>query len=91
MQCLVRQVPVDSPEMSKPKQAWILTKGWSLGGGKTRDPRASEIAAALECMHAGMDNPFVILEPPPADGFIPSYCQVLADDVGKEVDAWADK
>ena len=48
----------------------------------TKNPKASEIATALECVHADMDNPFVILDPPPADGFIPGFCQVLADDEG---------
>ena len=73
---------VDSAKTPDLPPTWILTKGWSIGSGEKRAPAPSEVVTALECMHLQRADRFIILEPPPAENFIPGYCQALADDDG---------
>ena len=67
--------------MKKALRGWKLTEG-RIGKADTRNPRVSEIIAAIEALRPDIRHPFVILAAPALGDDDPNYCQVFSDEKG---------
>lgn len=68
--------------MKKGLQGWEVTEGRTSFMGDTRDPKVSEIIAALEAIRSNIEHPFIALTAPGADEDQRTYCQALACEDG---------
>lgn len=68
--------------MKKGLQGWEMTEGRTSFMGDTRNPKVSEIIAALEAIRSDIEHPYVALTAPGADENHRDYCQALAREDG---------